>query len=80
MKIDRPPSDIELFALYAQNDLSKWRKLKGSQVQHKTLGNGIITSIGRAFNNQIDIRVQFRDDNCLGKVGSIQEGVHFQLY
>lgn len=64
MKIDRPPSDTELFALYAQNDLSKWRKLKGAQVQHKTLGNGIITRIDRAFNNQIDIRAQFRDDNC----------------
>ncbi len=63
MKTDRRPSDSELFASYAQNDLGKWQKLKGLQVKHKTLGNGIITGVDRAFNNQIDVRVQFHSDS-----------------
>ena len=63
MEADRRPSDSELFASYAQNDLGKWQKLKGLQVKHKTLGNGIITGVDRAFNNQIDVRVQFHSDS-----------------
>ena len=63
MKVNQQPSDSELFASYAQNDLGKWQKLKGLQVKHKTLGNGIITGIDRAFNSQIHIRIQFHSDN-----------------
>ena len=63
METNQQPSDLELFASYAQNNLGKWQKLKGLQVKHKTLGNGIIIRIDRAFNSQIDIRVQFHSDN-----------------
>ena len=63
METDRRLSDLELFVSYAQNNLSKWQKLKGLQVQHKTLGRGVIIGINRAFNNQIDVRVQFHSDS-----------------
>ena len=63
METNQQPSDSELFASYAQNDLGKWRKLKGLQVKHKTLGNGIITRIDRVFDSQIDIKAQFHSDS-----------------
>lgn len=56
-------SNVRLFAVYAGDDIDRWRELVGRRVVHRHQGQGIVTGVVPSEENTLIVKIRFDQDD-----------------